>query len=244
MIKSDFVVQLSDLSAKEESRFGPKSANQAHLSQAGVRTPGGFCLSAEAYRVQLEHLGLTEIANEAILLSFLDARQAISQLRIALFREPISPIIQDDLLSAYHQLSKDGAPLAVRSSSIMEDRANALFAGQFQSFLGIGKEADFLTAVRACWGALWSSRALRYMETKTISPNDAAMAVLVQPLIKAIASGGGMSQTSAGKNMTITATWGLGDTIAQGEIVPDLYELAANGQLIESVIGQNSHSIH
>ena len=108
----------------------------------------------------------------------------------------------------------------MRSSALIEDRKGANFAGQFESFLGIDDEAAFLTAVRACWAALWTTNARRYMENHGLSPADTAMAVLIQPLIDARASGGGLSETAEG-HMLISATWGLGSAIAQGEVVPD-----------------------
>ena len=80
---------------------------------------------------------------------------------------------------------KAGAPAAVRSSALIEDRKGANFAGQFESFLGIDSDAAFLTAVRACWAALWSTNARRYMENRGLSPAATAMAVLVQPLVDA-----------------------------------------------------------
>src|SRR5207302_3453692 len=84
----------------------------------------------------------------------------------------------------------------VRSSALIEDRAGANFAGQFESFLGLDNKADFLTAVRACWAALWTTNARRYMATHGLDPGATAMAVLIQPLIEARASGGGLSRTS------------------------------------------------
>ncbi len=108
----------------------------------------------------------------------------------------------------------------VRSSALIEDRKGANFAGQFESFLGLADETEFLTAVRACWAALWTSHARRYMENHELSPADTAMGVLIQPLIAAQASGGGLSETAEG-HMLISATWGLGSAIAQGEVVPD-----------------------
>ena len=73
----------------------------------------------------------------------------------------------------------------VRSSALVEDRFGSSFAGQFESYLGLEEEAEFITAVRACWAALWSTRALRYMATHDLDPADTAMAVLVQPLVRA-----------------------------------------------------------
>lgn len=239
----EFIVALSDPAAKDASRFGPKAANQAALAHANLPTPGGFCLSAEAYRAQIDALGLSEVAERAATLDFMAARPFISQVRIAMFDTPIIGEVQGPLVRAYRDLvGNSGMLVAVRSSSLMEDTEGSSFAGQFQTFLGIENEADFLTAVRACWGALWSSRALRYMNDKDIKAVDTAMAVLVQPLVKAIASGGGMSRTADG-GMSISATWGLGETIAQGEVVPDRYDLSSDGALRETTAGRKFHAI-
>jgi hypothetical protein len=54
----------------------------------------------------------------------------------------------------------------------VEDRSGSTCAGQFESYLGVETEADYLTAVRACWAALWSVRALRYLATRGIDPSQ------------------------------------------------------------------------
>jgi pyruvate,water dikinase len=128
----------------------------------------------------------------------------------------------------------------VRSSALVEDRKGASFAGQFESFLGIEDDAAFITAVRACWAALWSTNARRYMENRGLSPADTAMAVLIQPLIDARASGGGLSETADGQ-MLISATWGLGSAIAQGEVVPDRIVLSRQGFLRSIEVGRKDH---
>jgi pyruvate, water dikinase len=128
----------------------------------------------------------------------------------------------------------------VRSSALIEDRKGANFAGQFESFLGLTDEAEFLTAVRACWAALWTSHARRYMENHGLSPADTAMGVLIQPLIPARVSGGGLSETAEGQ-MLISATWGLGSAIAQGEVVPDRIVLSKNGFLRTVEAGRKGH---
>jgi pyruvate,water dikinase len=240
-----FVVNLADPAAADPDRFGPKTANQAVLAHGGLPTPGGFCLGADAYSHQLESLGLTESAEKAVSLPFMESRGHVADVRIGLFSAPIAPEIEEELLTAYRALVAEcGGRLAVRSSSLMEDTEGSSFAGQFQTFLGIDNEEDFLTALRACWGALWSPRAMRYMDDKDISAIDTAMAVLVQPLIEADASGGGLSETADG-GMSISATWGFGEALAQGEVVPDRYDLSPEGELLEVVNGQEfEHSAH
>jgi len=135
-----------------------------------------------------------------------------------------------------------GALTAVRSSALVEDRFGSSFAGQFESFLGLESEADFITAVRSCWGAMWATRALRYMATKDIDPADTAMAVLVQALVSARAAGGGLSQSAEG-TLVLSATWGLGSAIAQGEVTPDRYELSRDGRLLDLVRGRKDHQV-
>ena len=104
------------------------------------------------------------------------------QVRLALYQGSIAPAIVEPLIDAW-RAQRAEAPLgAVRSSALVEDSEDASFAGQFESFLGLSDEAEFLTAIRACWAALWTSRARRYMEPHGLSPARTAMAILIQPL--------------------------------------------------------------
>jgi pyruvate, water dikinase len=128
----------------------------------------------------------------------------------------------------------------VRSSALIEDRKGANFAGQFESFLGITDETAFITAVRACWAALWTTNARRYMDNHGLSPGDTAMAVLIQPVIEARASGGGLSENAEGQ-MLLSATWGLGSAIAQGQVVPDRIVLSRQGFLRSNIAGRKDH---
>jgi pyruvate,water dikinase len=227
--------------APDAGDVGPKAANLAALARAGLPTPDGFCLSAAAYRAQIAALGL-----DAMVAEFADAdvrrqRRLSVDIRLALYQQPIAPEILAPLLAAWRaQRAASGKPGAVRSSALIEDRKGANFAGQFESFLGIDDETEFLTAVRACWAALWTTNARRYMENHGLSPAGTAMAVLIQPLIDARASGGGLSENAEG-NMLLSATWGLGSAIAQGEVVPDRIVLSRSGFLRSNTAGRKHH---
>ena len=237
---SAFILHLDDPFAADPERVGPKAANLAALTRAGLPTPGGFALTSDAYRHQLRHLGIDELLlqyNEADLLV---SRRISIQIRLALYERDIAPEILDPLLTAWRKQCETAPLAAVRSSALIEDRAGANFAGQFESFLGLSDETEFLTAVRACWAALWTSHARRYMDNHGLSPADTAMGILIQPLISARASGGGLSETAEGQ-MLISATWGLGSAIAQGEVVPDRIVLAKNGFLRTVEAGRKNH---
>lgn len=238
------VIPLSAPEAADANRFGPKAANLAALGRAGLPIPDGFCLDAQAYRVQVAALGLETSARGAFATDDRgQARRYALDMKLGLLDQPIAPTVLDPLLAAWRALvKKTGTLSVVRSSALVEDRFGSSFAGQFESFIGLESEADFLTAVRSCWAALWSTRALRYMATNNVDPADTAMALLIQPLVSARASGGGLSQTADG-GMLLSATWGLGSSIAQGEVTPDRFELSREGVLCHVAAGRKDHSV-
>jgi pyruvate, water dikinase len=238
------IVLLNSTEACDASRFGPKAANQAILARAGLPIPDGFCLDAEAYRRQVSALGLWDSARGAFgARSTAEMRRNALDMKLGLLDKPIIPEILEPLLEARRALiERTGALVCVRSSALVEDRYGSSFAGQFESFIGIETEEDFITAVKSCWGALWATRALRYMATHDIDPAGTAMSVLVQPLVSARASGGGLSRMADG-GMLLSATWGLGSAIAQGEVTPDRYVLSAGCEIREVVAGRKDHIV-
>ena len=240
-LSDQFIIPLTAATAVDAERVGPKAANLAALLHAGLPTPGGFCLSADAYRTQIAALGLDPMVRDFAAAHPGEQRRLSVEIRLGLYEQPIAPKILAPLLAAWRaQRDTSPGPSAVRSSALIEDRKGANFAGQFESFLGIDEEAAFLTAVRACWAALWTTNARRYMENHALSPADTAMAVLIQPLVQARASGGGLSETAEGQ-MLVSATWGLGSAIAQGEVVPDRIVLSRQGFLRKIDAGRKDH---
>jgi len=232
-----FIVPLSHAAATDPDRVGPKAANLAVLAHAGLPTPGGFCVTADAYRRQIQHLGLVDALRD-----YPDAdpplqRRLSVEIRLKLYQSDLAPDLLAEILTAWWAEEK---PAAVRSSALIEDRAGTNFAGQFESFLGIADDTEFLTALRACWAALWTTNARRYMAQHGLDPADTAMAVLIQPLIAARASGGGLSETADG-HMLLSATWGLGSAIAQGEVVPDRIVLSRQAFLRTNEAGRKPH---
>src|SRR5882724_6655538 len=234
-----YVVSLDAPEAADAKRFGPKAANLALLGRAGLPVPGGYGVDAQAYRAQLASLGLEATAQEVFAADDSPrARRCALDMKLGLMESPIAPHIMEPLLSAWRACGNG----VVRSSALVEDRAGSSFAGQFETFLDLQNEEEFLVAVRACWAALWSTRALRYMATHGLDPADTAMALIVQPLVAARVSGGGLSRTAEGVGV-INAARGLGSAIAQGEVAPDRYVLDLAGNPKESTPGRKYHGM-
>jgi pyruvate, water dikinase len=236
-MKQSFILPLSSAAATDASCVGPKAANLAALARAGLPTPGGFCITADAYWRQIEHLGLSDLVRQYAGANTPAQRRLAVEIRLKLYQEALAPNLYLDVIAAW---AAERKAAAVRSSALIEDRADGNFAGQFESFLGIAGEAEFITALRACWAALWTTTARRSMAQHEQNPAQTAMAVLVQPLVAARASGGGLSETADGQ-MLISATWGLGSTIAQGEVVPDRIVLSRQGFVRSNEAGRKHH---
>src|SRR4029453_16712638 len=196
------------------------------------------CLDAAAYRHQITSLGLEDTARGVF--GSDDPHQArhhAISMKLGLLEEPIDPVVFEPLLTSWRDLvGRTGALTVGRSSALVEDRFGSSFAGQFESYLGLEDESEFVTAVRSCWTALWSTRALRYMASHDLDPAETAMAVLVQPLVQARVAGGGLSQTADG-GMLVNATLGLGASIAQGEVTPDRFERDRDGMVLHVAPG-------
>ncbi|MCY3730437.1 MAG: PEP-utilizing enzyme [Rhodospirillaceae bacterium] len=239
----ELVIPLSAAGAADAKRFGPKAANLAALGHAGLPIAGGYALDAAAYRLQLRALGLEATARQVFATAGMEARRHALAIKLALLDEPVADALVEPLRGAWRAVAPAPGPLGVvRSSALVEDRQGSSFAGQFESFLGLEDETEYFTAIRSCWCALWATRALRYMATHSLDPADTAMALIIQPLVNARVSGGGLSRTAEG-DMLISATWGLGSAIAQGEVVPDRYRLTRDGEVLETAAGRKFHAV-
>ncbi|MGH7309087.1 MAG: PEP/pyruvate-binding domain-containing protein [Candidatus Rokuibacteriota bacterium] len=240
--RDDLVVALTDAEAATAERVGAKVATLARLHRAGLPVPDGLCLTGEAYCRQLVRAGLAETARQVAGADPFQARRLALGVRLGLARAELDPAVASALEAAGRGLAEGSGQLAVRSSALCEDTASASFAGQFETFLGIAALADLVTAVRACWASLWSTRALRYMQAYDVDPAQSAMPVLIQTMVDAEAAGGAFSLTPDDQ-IVLTGTWGLGSAIAQGDVIPDRYLLGRDASLQAVEPGRKEHLV-
>src|SRR4051812_19471111 len=118
-----YLLPLEALEAAVPDRVGPKAANLAALARAGLPTPGGFCLTADAYRHQAAYLQIGGMVEE-----FADAplprqRMLSVDIRLKLYEGDIAPEILVPLMTAWRaQREASARPGAIRSSALIEDR--------------------------------------------------------------------------------------------------------------------------
>jgi phosphohistidine swiveling domain-containing protein len=192
------IVSLDDEDALDTARAGAKAAVLARMRRAGFPVPDGVVVLAEALRAQLR-----STASEAELLA-----------------APLDPGLRRALLDASGGLA---APLAVRSSGIDEDGAQASHAGQYDTVLNVGGGDDLVDAVRACW-ASGLSDVVRSYRAGVGRDGDSPLAVLVQSMVEADAAGVAFTAnpvTGARDEILVSAVPGLGEKLVSGEVTPD-----------------------
>lgn len=156
----------------------------------------------------------------------------------AVAREPAGA---EALESAVRAL--DG-PLAVRSSCVGEDAAGASFAGQHETRLNVRSAAQVAEAIAAVRQSGRSAGAVAYRRKLGLD-GEPRMGVVVQQLVEADVAGVLFTKNplSGADERVIEATWGLGEAVVQGLVVPDRYRVSRTGRLLEKVAGDKPIAI-
>jgi len=226
---------------------GGKGANLGRMSRAGFPVPPGFFVTTEAYHafVQANDLQaqLVALATEKAK----TAEAASAAIRLLFEQGRVPPEVAAAIQSAYGQLmrvSADASPVAVRSSATAEDLPGASFAGQHESFLNVCGEQAVLDAVKRCWSSLWTPRALNYRARQGIDPSTVSLAVVVQVMVPAEASGIMFTAdpiSGARDEIAIDTAWGLGEAIVGGLTTPDHIVVdKATGTIKQIAIGDKA----
>jgi pyruvate, water dikinase len=133
--------------------------------------------------------------------------------------------------------------LAVRSSAIGEDSADASFAGQHVTKLNV-RRTHLHTAVHSVWASARTESALAYRRRKGL-PAVPRIAAVIQLLVEPVAAGVLFTRhpmTGADERL-IEATWGLGEAVVNGMVVPDRARLSPRGDVLEFLPGDKDLKI-
>ncbi|MBA2380826.1 MAG: hypothetical protein H0V73_01830, partial [Chloroflexi bacterium] len=121
-------------------------------------------------------------------------------------------------------------PVAVRSSAAAEDLADASFAGQYESVLGVNGLEDVLAAIGDVLRSAESERVARYRSGKDTDGASSAVAVLVQRMVPAEVAGVAFTAdpvTGDRDVVVVSAVRGLGDRLVSGEAGADEWVVQA-----------------
>ncbi|HEX3831535.1 MAG TPA: PEP/pyruvate-binding domain-containing protein [Solirubrobacteraceae bacterium] len=232
---------LKELRAADADQFGGKSASLGELLGAGIPVPPGFALPAAAFTEFIAGAGLAPAIAEHLATAGdgVDGLQAAAR-RIgeAIHATDAPAHLASAVTTEYAQLAGDDSPVAVRSSALGEDSAEATFAGQQETILWVRGADHVLESIRACWASLYSTEAISYR--RRLEGSEPAMGVTVQRMVDASVSGVMFTcnPLSGDRSMVaINAAWGLGLAVVGGEVTPDdLLVSKVTGEVIRETI--------
>ena len=230
-----YVVLFEQLRMTDVDSVGGKNASLgemiSQLSGAGVRVPGGFATTADAFRDFLKASGLDKrIAERLTTLNPEDVRElanAGSEIRQWIVDAPFSAEFEKQIRDAFAKLDADGkGSFAVRSSATAEDLPDASFAGQQETFLNVVGIDDVLDKIRHVFASLYNDRAISYRVHKGYAHADVALSAGIQRMVRSDKGSAGVMftiDTESGFQdvVFITSSYGLGETVVQGAVNPD-----------------------
>ncbi len=235
------VIWFEELKRGDVARVGGKNASLgemvSRLGAQGVNVPPGFATTADAYWRFVDANGLKKIVETALKerkagkASLQEVGQTI---RRAFVRgdwpEDIAQAIRDAYRVLCDRSAESDTDVAVRSSATAEDLPDASFAGQQETFLNIRGEDALLEASRRCYASLFTDRAISYREAKGFDHLKVALSVGIQKMVRSDIGGAGVmfsidTETGFDQVVIIDAAWGLGETVVQGLVDPDEYQV-------------------
>ena len=239
--KSVNVMWFEDLSRGDVALVGGKNSSLGEmvrqLGKKGIKVPGGFATTADAYRAYLTANDLDARIDEVIA-RWQDHKIALhdagAQVRAMMLQGDFPDDIREDILTAYRALSRRAGttdlPVAVRSSATAEDLPDASFAGQQETYLNVRGEKAVLAACRRCYASLFTDRAITYRQLQGFGHTKVALSIGVQRMVRSDTGGSGVmfsidTESGFDKIALITAAWGLGENVVQGAVNPDEYEV-------------------
>ncbi|MEE8235683.1 MAG: phosphoenolpyruvate synthase [Gammaproteobacteria bacterium] len=232
-----YVVPLDRVSIGDIEIVGGKNASLGEmigsLSDAGVRVPGGFATTAQAYR---DFLNQDELDTRiGALLSTLDVddvdklAECGAQIRDWVLAAKLPKKLQSEVTDAWQKMADgqgEDMSVAVRSSATAEDLPEASFAGQQETLLNVRGLDRLLTSIQQVYASLYTDRAIAYRVHHGFDHNHVALSVGVQHMVRSdLASSGVMFTLDTESGFTdlvfITASYGLGEAVVQGAVNPD-----------------------
>ncbi len=227
--KLEYILPLEDCHSHFAEMVGGKAMGLGSLLRQQLPVPPGFAVSTHAYREFVETTGLDrEIESTLRRATTLEGQLEASEMIRGRFEESeLQGTLFKEITQAYEQLGHEGSlPVAVRSSSVSEDAAEASFAGEHDTYLWIrGPEAVAKNVLR-CWSSLFTPQALSYFHQFNLRPNETAMGVVVQSMVAAEAAGVMITidpLTGDRSQISIEGSCGLGISVVGGEVTPDRY---------------------
>jgi phosphoenolpyruvate synthase/pyruvate phosphate dikinase len=224
MTGARYTIPFDEIGLDELELVGGKSAHLGDLRAAGFPVPAGFAVTTRAFDQSSVPAGV-------------EPREA----RRLVVTRPIPEAVEESIVSAYARLG-DGLPVAVRSSAVAEDGAEASFAGVQDTYLWVRGADEVTRAVRRCFASYFNDEAVSYRGGH--SETAPGMSVAVQLMVDARVAGVMFTLNPVSGDpscVAIDASYGLGTTVVGGDVTPDSFLVSkVTREIARSVIGEKA----
>ena len=245
MAPGGLVCTLRAVGAADREVAGGKGASLGELHRAGLPVPPGFVVAVPAFHRAMraaDPAGAIEADIAALTgLDIAAIERATADIRARIVAAPLPAEVAAAVSIAYEALGTD-VPVAVRSSAVGEDAAEASFAGLQDTYLWVRGAAAVLDHVRRCWASLYNAEAVSYRLRQSMPEHDVAMAVVVQQMVDPRSAGVMFtcSPTTGDRSVVaIEGSWGLGSVLVGGEVTPDSFVVSkVTGEIVRRVVAE------
>ncbi len=237
MTDATHVVPLESITMNDVSSVGGKNASLGemlgNLTKLGVKVPGGFATTADAYREFLSFNKLDSlIANKLKDLDVGNVEQLANtgkEIRSIILQGKFPEKLEQAIRTSFEKLTANQNSefsVAVRSSATAEDLPEASFAGQQDTILNVKGIDNLLTSIREVFASLFTDRAISYREHYGFEHMDVALSACIQKMVRSDISSSGVVftiDTESGFDgvVFVTSSYGLGELVVQGVVNPD-----------------------
>ncbi len=232
----ELVFPLERVDKTMADNVGAKMANLGEVkNNVGLPVSDGFVITAAAYECFMEYGDLRDEINRKI--QFLEPaniarlHETSSEIQNLIITAPCPRELEDAIIKAYTDLMKKAGHdlhVSMRSSALGEDTMDASFAGQYRSVLNVSKE-DLIFSYKEILASKYSVPAVSYRLNKGFRDADIIMCVGCMSMVNA-GAGGVMYSADPGnirhECIIINAVWGLGKSVVDGSMAPDLFVLS------------------
>ena len=232
----ELVLPLENVDKTMADYVGAKMANLGEVkNNVDLPVSDGFVITAAAYERFMEYGDLRDEINRKI--QFLEPtdiarlHETSAEIQNLIITASCPQELEDAIIKAYTDLmEKAGHDLHVsmRSSALGEDTINASFAGQYRSVLNVSRE-DLILSYKEILASKYSVPAVSYRLNKGFRDEDIIMCVGCMTMVDA-GAGGVMYSADPGnirhECIIINAVWGLGKSVVDGSMAPDLFVLS------------------
>ena len=260
------VISADSITQENIKLVGGKAAHLGELMKAGMPVPEAFFVTTDAWNKFLEDNRLNDEIKRILDGTKIDDTNSLDRtsekIRSLIMGAKMPAAIREAVLRAYGALSHTRGNVismlfgstkantnaaadfvALRSSAVSEDIANASSAGQYESFLNVLGDENVILNLQKCWASFFLARAIFY-RNRNSQPPLVGMGVIVQRMVNSEKSGVTFTvdptdPKEGADRIIVEAVWGLGETIVQGLVEPDHYEVDKHtGSILKKKTGK------